>query len=63
MVELVRITRLRIFNDDAGVMNRSVQGSARRFARQPVHAVREDKKGNALRTSRSARPEICGAAL
>src|SRR5258707_138426 len=54
-----KITRLRIFNDDAGVMNRSVQeigGDVLLVSQFTLFA--STKKGNRPSYSRSARPEI-----
>ena len=54
-----KITRLRIFNDDAGVMNRSVQeigGEILLVSQFTLFA--STKKGNRPSYSRSARPEI-----
>ncbi|WCJ58077.1 D-aminoacyl-tRNA deacylase [Fontisphaera persica] len=54
-----KIARLRIFNDDAGVMNRSVQevgGEVLVVSQFTLHA--STKKGNRPSYSRAARPEI-----
>jgi len=54
-----KIVRLRIFNDDAGVMNRSVQetgGEILLISQFTLFA--STKKGNRPSYSRSARPEI-----
>ena len=54
-----KITRLRIFNDDDGVMNRSVQeigGDVLLVSQFTLFA--STKKGNRPSYSRSARPEI-----
>ncbi len=54
-----KIARLRIFNDDAGVMNRSVQeiqGEILLVSQFTLFA--STKKGNRPSYSRSARPEI-----
>jgi D-tyrosyl-tRNA(Tyr) deacylase len=54
-----KIVRLRIFNDDAGVMNRSVQeigGDILLVSQFTLFA--STKKGNRPSYSRSARPEI-----
>ena len=41
-----KIARLRVFDDEAGVMNRSVQEVAgRHSAGQPVHALRQHQEG------------------
>jgi D-tyrosyl-tRNA(Tyr) deacylase len=54
-----KIARLRIFNDDEGVMNRSVQevgGEVLVVSQFTLHA--STKKGNRPSYSRAARPEI-----
>ena len=54
-----KLTRLRIFNDDAGVMNRSVQeigGDVLLVSQFTLFA--STRKGNRPSYSRSARPEI-----
>lgn len=46
-----KITRLRIFSDDQGLMNRSVQETGRRRpGREPVHPVRQDMRKATVRT-------------
>lgn len=54
-----KITRLRIFNDDAGVMNRSVQDiSGEVLVVSQFTLFASTKKGNRPSYIRSARPEL-----